>query len=121
MIACFAGGDAAVKLEALNDEDAVVTAERALSIAFPKVSLAPVIEYRVTRWLRDPWSRGSYCFVPVGATNSDLATLGQATGLLHFAGEATHPQYASTTHGAYLSGQRAAQEVIQALGEPSKI
>jgi len=35
-------------------------------------------------------------------------------GNCFFAGEATHRQYPATVHGAYLSGVRAAQEVIAA-------
>nr|WP_287045270.1 FAD-dependent oxidoreductase [Herpetosiphon sp.] len=35
-------------------------------------------------------------------------------GRLFFAGEATERTYPSTVHGAYLSGLRAADEVMQA-------
>jgi len=31
---------------------------------------------------------------------------------LYFAGQATHRQYPSTVHGAFLSGQRAAQQIL---------
>lgn len=33
-----------------------------------------------------------------------------------FAGEATHPSFYSTVHGALLSGQREAQRIINAYG-----
>ena len=36
-----------------------------------------------------------------------------------FAGEATIPQYASTVHGAYISGQRAAKQIESSIKDES--
>ena len=33
-------------------------------------------------------------------------------GTLSFAGEATHPTFYTTTHGAFMSGERAAKQLI---------
>ena len=43
---------------------------------------------------------------------SHFDVLAQPVGRLHFAGEHTHRDHFSTVHGAYLSGQRAADELL---------
>jgi len=42
--------------------------------------------------------------------------LAEATGRLHFAGEATSSTAPATTHGAYESGRRAATELVDSTG-----
>jgi lysine-specific histone demethylase 1 len=68
----------------------------------------------VTRWAADPFARCSYSNVPVGATFDDYDALAEPAGDLHFAGEATSSRYPGTVHGAYLSGRRAAREIMSA-------
>ena len=68
-----------------------------------------------TSWSTDPWARGSYSYLPVGATPALRAALAQPiNGQLFFAGEATSSDAPATVHGALASGQRAAQEVLDA-------
>ncbi|QIH10310.1 NAD(P)-binding protein [Pseudomonas sp. BIOMIG1BAC] len=70
----------------------------------------------VTRWHADPFARGSYSFPQVGARPTDRRDLASpVNATLLFAGEATHPDYSGTVHGALLSGWREARRV---LGEP---
>jgi monoamine oxidase len=71
-----------------------------------------------TSWSTDQWARGSYSFLPVGATPSLRVALAQPiNGRLFFAGEATSSDAPATVHGALASGTRAAQEVIDAADE----
>lgn len=70
----------------------------------------------VTRWAADPFARGSYSFIGVGASNGSRRALAEPLGdarvdRVFFAGEATSPGHSATVHGAYLSGRRAADEV----------
>ncbi len=66
-----------------------------------------------TRWGEDPWARGAYSFLPVGASPADRRRLAvPVADRLFFAGEATSTRFAGTAHGAYLSGRRAAREVL---------
>jgi monoamine oxidase len=68
---------------------------------------------RMTRWASDPFTCGAYSHVPPGGSYDDYHTLAQPIGRrLFFAGEATSIRYPSTVHGAYESGERAAQEVL---------
>jgi monoamine oxidase len=70
----------------------------------------------VTRWGADPFSLGAYSFLKTGATPHDYDRLAEpVAGRLFFAGEHTSRAYASTVHGAYLSGQRAAKQIAPHL------
>jgi monoamine oxidase len=73
------------------------------------------VGYQISRWASDPFALGSYSYLPIGATPKMRDSLAASVNrTLFFAGEATHRQYPATVHGAYLSGLRAAQEVIAA-------
>jgi monoamine oxidase len=66
-------------------------------------------------WQDDPFSRGAYAYVPVEGLD-DQSVLSQTVGgVLFFAGEATSVGHIGTVHGAIMSGQRAAREIL-ALG-----
>ena len=65
-----------------------------------------------TRWAHDPFTLGSYSFVPVGSGPDDRRALAEPVEeRLFFAGEATSPDYPATVHGAFLSGVREAQRI----------
>jgi len=67
---------------------------------------------RVTRWQSDPFSRGAYSNIPLGAFYEDFDELAApVAGRLYFAGEATHRGHFATVHGAYLSGLREAERI----------
>jgi monoamine oxidase len=73
------------------------------------------IEWAVSRWWDDPWSRGAWSLLRVGATASTRAELGAPIGdRLILVGEATHPDQAGMTHGAFDEGRRAARWAIDA-------
>ncbi len=66
-------------------------------------------------WQRDPYSRGAYSYVPVKGLEDQRALSQPLDGTLFFAGEATSIGHIGTVHGAIMSGQRAAAEIL-ALG-----
>ena len=69
----------------------------------------------VTRWNDDPFARGSYSFLSVGATPADRRALQTPVdGRIILAGEHTDLDSPATTHGALASGRRAAEQVISA-------
>lgn len=97
-------------LEQLSDREVVARAVAALSNMYGDVP-APT-DARITRWRSDPWTHGSYSYVPAGSTFAEHAALGEPVGdKLFFAGEATSEDYPATVHGAYLSGVRAARQI----------
>jgi len=71
----------------------------------------PITSY-VTRWRQDPWTQGSYAYIPVGASFDDMLALRDPVdGRLFFADEATDPDFFGTAHGAMRSGLRAAKAI----------
>ncbi|PON50469.1 FAD/NAD(P)-binding domain containing protein [Parasponia andersonii] len=79
-----------------------------------------------THWGNDPLFMGSYSYVAVGSSGEDLDRMAeplpritsQGSSVspplqLLFAGEATHRTHYSTTHGAYFSGLREANRLLQ--------
>ncbi|KAK7085974.1 hypothetical protein SK128_026343 [Halocaridina rubra] len=70
-----------------------------------------------TTWWSQPYTRGSYSSVGVGASQVDITNISHPLYMhptsskpaVLFAGEHCHPSFYSTVHGAYLSGREAAQ------------
>ncbi|WP_407186508.1 flavin monoamine oxidase family protein [Bradyrhizobium centrosematis] len=71
-----------------------------------------------SRWARDPFARGSYSHALPGHAGDRAVLAAPVDGRLFFAGEATSPEFFTTAHGARDSGERAAGEVLVALGKP---
>jgi monoamine oxidase len=70
----------------------------------------------VTSWAEDPWTRGTYTHVPVGAEPADLDRLGEPVGdRILFAGEHTQSARIGYADGALTSGIREAKRL---LGSP---
>ncbi|KAL7095958.1 hypothetical protein ACP275_10G055200 [Erythranthe tilingii] len=68
-----------------------------------------------TQWGSDPLFFGSYSFVAVGSSGDDMDVLAEPLNpqlQIMFAGEATHRRLYSTTHGAYFSGLREANRLL---------
>ncbi|XP_044464486.1 probable polyamine oxidase 5 [Mangifera indica] len=81
-----------------------------------------------TKWGNDPLFLGSYSYVAVGSSGEDFDIMAkplpeissscESTAIVPplqilFAGEATHRTHYSTTHGAYFSGLREANRLLQ--------
>lgn len=108
----YHGGSTARYANTLSDEALIEQGLAVLQTMFNCEIPAPV-DYLRTSWDADPFSRGSYSFQKVGSQPGDRRALAQAVGdRLFFAGEATHPHFFSTVHGAYETGVRAAREII---------
>ncbi|XP_023717408.1 peroxisomal N(1)-acetyl-spermine/spermidine oxidase isoform X1 [Cryptotermes secundus] len=73
-----------------------------------------------TSWHKQPYTRGSYTAMAVGASHLDIehivqplyANPQQEKPVVLFAGEHTHSSFYSTVHGAYLTGRSAAQVLL---------
>src|SRR4029450_554703 len=64
-------------------------------------------------WRKDPFARGAYTYVPVGALEAQKAIARPVKRTLFFAGEATAKEgFQGTVHGAIESGIRATPEVF---------
>lgn len=95
-----------------SDEQLIAGALETLRRMFGPEVPEPV-SYARSAWEADPFSRGSYSFSQLGMTPDDRAALAAPVGdRLFFAGEATHPHYWATVHGAYETGVAAARAVL---------
>ena len=95
-----------------SDEKLIAGALETLRLMFGPDIPDPV-NYVRSGWEADPFSRGSYSFSQLGMTAEDRSALAAPVeDRLFFAGEATHPHYWATVHGAYETGVRAAREVL---------
>ena len=92
--------------QTLSDRAAVEQVRAALELPEPAGAL-------VTRWAADPFARGSYSFLAVGSSPDDQRALAEPVeDRVLFAGEATQDEFSATVHGAYLSGLREAERIL---------
>jgi hypothetical protein len=122
-------GKEAVACECLSDEEFIEEVMSTLREIFSSTTLPQPIAHRITRWGQDKYSRGSYTFLPPGATDQDFQILqspingngdfllleDSETMRLFFAGEHTTSLHPSMAHGAMLSGIRAAKELVSTI------
>ncbi len=70
----------------------------------------------LTDWSTDPHSLGPFAIPLVGSTAKHYGALAEPIGgKLFFAGEHTNFEYRASVHGAYLSGLRAAKQVMETI------
>ncbi|MEC4854125.1 MAG: NAD(P)/FAD-dependent oxidoreductase, partial [Jaaginema sp. PMC 1079.18] len=108
----FNAADWGRAIETWSNEQIVKSAMQTLRTIYG-VSIPEPIDYQITRWATDPFSLGSYSYNRVGAVpkmRQELAAPLEKS--VFFAGEASNRDYFGTAHGAYLSGLRAAQEIL---------
>ena len=109
----FNAGARGRDIESWTDQQIVASAMKTLRTIFGKQIPEP-LDYQITRWASDPLAGGSYSFNPVGTTPDLREQLAEPINdTLFFAGEATERDYFGTAHGAYLSGVRAASEMME--------
>lgn len=109
----FTTGAYADALESCSDADIVEEMMAILKRMYGKGVPAP-LRSKSTRWRSDPFAGGAYSYVPVGESTASMDTLGKpVAGRLYFAGEATSSRHYATVHAAYLSGVRAADEIMR--------
>jgi monoamine oxidase len=75
------------------------------------------VQTLATHWSTDPYALGAYSYPRPGNTPDDFDTLTEPVEHRVFlCGEHTMFEYKATVHGAYLSGLRAAEQVIEEAG-----
>jgi monoamine oxidase len=112
----FNSGSFGEQLEALSDDACTASAMSVLRKIYG-ASIPEPKGVRITRWKSDPFTFGSYSHLPPGAGAKDYDLLqASVDGRLFFAGEATSREYPATVHGAWLSGRRAAKEIVANSG-----
>jgi monoamine oxidase len=109
-------GDYALIADRMTDEEMVQDALSVLRTVWQDDVKEPA-EVLATHWATDPFTLGAYAFPQPGNSKSDFDGLGDPIGdRLILAGEHTIFDYAGTTHGAYMSGLRAAEYILDEEG-----
>ena len=115
------GGASATIIQSQTDQSIV---ESCLEEVFRICGTVPeVIDYQITRWGLEPYSRMSFTYVSPQSTSDDLRALGTpicdqgSIPRIMFAGEHTTRYHPSTIHGAFLSGIREAYRLDCAMDE----
>ncbi|KAJ9157345.1 Lysine-specific histone demethylase 1A [Pleurostoma richardsiae] len=113
-------GNAGFDTEQTCNDDLVTEATEVLRSRFGPGVPRP-LEAVVTRWGSDKFARGSYSSAGPGMRSDDYDIMARPIGNHFFAGEHTIVTHPATVHGAYLSGLRAASEVLDAMLGPIEI
>lgn len=111
VLVTFGFGQRGAELEAMSERDIVETATANLRKMFGAKVSRPM-RILVTRWNGDPYSQGAYSFAATGSGHETHLALAEPVGRLFFAGEHTHEKYRATVHGAFLSGVREADRLL---------
>ena len=112
----WAGGPRAEQFESFDagalEDCAVKTLARIFGESPKRIRGALEASY-LHNWSKDPFARGAYSYVPLGAMSAPEYLAEPLERTLFFAGEATAQGcQVGTVHGALESGMRAARELI---------
>lgn len=121
LLIALMAGDAAHQAEGISDAELVAGVTQDLALMFKQRPIPIPIETVVTRWGNDRFARGTYSYVGATSQPGDYEAMAQPIGNLHFAGEATCGTHPATVHGAYISGIRAAADVMDEMLGPIEI
>jgi monoamine oxidase len=118
VLTAYVTGPRAAALSAMSEADAVAVCTADLARVFPAADPAGwLVGARRIDWPSDPWARGGYTFLPVGAAGARERLAAADTGALLWAGDATKTDgVAAVVHAAYASGLRAAAAARGRLG-----
>lgn len=115
VLQAWLSGIAAENAESWSDEQTKIEAMAQIRATIAPNAADP-LSVKVTRWGQDPYARGSYSTFQLETHLGDRAALRApvAGTKVLFAGEATLDTGFSTVPGAYTSGKREADRIIQA-------
>lgn len=108
----FAAGPAAEAIRDWDGERITASVLGELRRLYGERVVAPT-HVHITSWKDDPYARGSYAYMVVGAVPEDHDAIATPVGgVLHVAGEATWTDDPATVNAALRSGHRAAANVL---------
>ena len=108
----FAFGDYATVTESMTDSQIINEIMLNLKSIYGN-SIPNPTNFLRTKWGQNINSFGAYSYPTNGSTSADFDTLAnEINNKVFFAGEHTEREYRGTVHGAYLSGIREADKII---------
>lgn len=118
MLVALMAGNSAHEAEYTDTNTLLGDINNRLHKTFAPQTIPAPLEVIVTRWKKDPFTRGTYSYVAPETRPGDYDLMAKSVGNLHFAGEATCGTHPATVHGALLSGLRVAADVMEAMTGP---
>lgn len=115
MIEVFLGGAHARALEGQGPGAAAAFAVEGLVSIYGADIRSKAHVIAETHWAADPFAGGSYSHALPGHAGARAVLAAPVDQRLFFAGEACSPNFFSTAHGAWLTGQAAARAAIASL------
>lgn len=116
LLTAWAGGKHARALHGLST-DALLEAALDGFAAATRIDRAQLASMVVGRyhhdWSSDPYTRGAYSYMPIGADHPIAELAKPVEGRMFFAGEMTDEDYEGTVVGALRSGLRAAEQILR--------
>ena len=117
ILMAFSSGRSAAEIEQLGDAEIIELGMARLRQAYGDDIPEPV-NYKISRWLSDPFAQGSYSYIGLETGLGDRRRLSlPVEARVLFAGEATLDSPSGTVPGAYLSGIREADRIVEWYGE----
>ena len=108
----FAAGPAAIATREHSDAEVAALVMASLRELYGDAVPEPHTVHR-SNWKDDPFARGAYSYLTVGADTAEHDRLaGLVGGVLQLAGEATWSEDPATVTAAMMSGHRAAERVL---------
>jgi monoamine oxidase len=117
VLTAYCTGPRATQLSLLPEDEAVAVVLADLARLFPRVNARRLLlGFRRIDWSTDPFARGGYTFTRPGGRGARGRLAAPDTAALFWAGAATTTStIAETVQAAYVSGVRAASEVLSFL------
>lgn len=109
IVATF-GGAASAALKA-GEEALVAEIQALLKKSFK--NMPDPVETKVMHWAGEKFTKGAFSYLPAGGDIEMRDYLARPEGRIYYAGEATMRQGAGTVKGAYASGIRAAEWIME--------
>jgi monoamine oxidase len=112
VLMCQVIGDLAVEIESKTEDEVGRMAVDALREIFGD-ELPELIACKHSRWLSNPFAKCSWSYLPINnrVDSVDHPVIDESS--VFYAGEADYGDHRGTAHGAYLSGNARALEIIE--------
>ena len=115
LMVCFVGGTQAAALREAGEQAGIDYALGGIAELYGGDVRRAFRKGHMTAWGGDPFALGAAAVAKPGRAEARRLYAAPLAERLYFAGDATVPQWAGQAAGAYLSGQRAAAEVLATL------
>lgn len=103
--------------DAMTDKEMMADGLAVLRDVWGEKEVGEPTQMLATHWKTDPFALGAYSYPRPGATSAQFDDLAEPIGeRLVLCGEHTWFAHSGTTHGAYMTGLRAAEEIAELAG-----